>query len=412
VPHFPSALNRLLEPFDGREMRRIVAHHDGDHGVGSGPRSWTCIRHLKALLFAQFSGLSSLRELCDGMAAQPGALYHLGLRLPRRSTLCDALGQRPQSDFLAAVFRDICAGLLGQAQRTVRRDGASLIQLLDASPIMIRDPRSAWAEADPHTRGLKLHIGFDPRNSLLDWVDVTSPKVSDVKAARDIAIASGATYVYDKPVLSEVEGGYLDFGWWQSIHAAGAFFVSRLKTNTMRRDVVASQGQLEAGILADNHLRIGHKPVLSFAEGAPRGKARNALYDTDLREVRVAREGKAPLVLITNDLTRPASEVAALYKERWQIELLFKWIKQNLKIKRFLGRNENAVKTQIYVALIAFILLRLFRNAIAPTANPKALLTRPKTALFAPFSLRNQTKPPPHRPQKHHSSQQLEMAIP
>jgi putative transposase len=351
VPHFPSALNRLLEPLDGREMRRIVAHHDGDHGVGSGPRSWSCIRHLKALLFAQFSGLSSLRELCDGMAAQPGALYHLGLRLPRRSTLCDALGQRPQSDFLAAVFRDICAGLLGQAQRTVRRDGASLIQLLDASPIMIRDPRSAWAEADPHTRGLKLHIGFDPRNSLLDWVDVTSPKVSDVKAARDIAIASGATYVYDKPVLS-------------------------------------------------------------FAEGAPRGKARNALYDTDLREVRVAREGKAPLVLITNDLTRPASEVAALYKERWQIELLFKWIKQNLKIKRFLGRNENAVKTQIYVALIAFILLRLFRNAIAPTANPKALLTRPKTALFAPFSLRNQTKPPPHRPQKHHSSQQLEMAIP
>ncbi len=391
MPHFPSALNRLLEPLDGREMRRIVAHHDGDHGVGSGPRSWTCVRHLKALLFAQFSGLSSLRELCDGMAAQPGALYHLGLRLPRRSTLCDALGQRP-----SAVFRDICAGLLGQAQRAVRRDGASLIQLLDASPIMIRDPRSAWAEADPHTRGLKLHIGFDPRNSLLDWVDVTSPKVSDVKAARAVPITSGATYVYDK--------GYLDFGWWQSIHEAGAFFVSRLKTNTMRRDVVASDGQLEADILADNHLRIGHK--------APRGKARNALYDTDLREVRVAREGKAPLVLITNDLTRPASEIAALYKERWQIELLFKWIKQNLKIKRFLGRNENAVKTQIYVALIAFILLRLFRNAIAPTANPKALLTRLKTALFAPFSLRNQTKPPPHRPQKHHSSQQLELAIP
>lgn len=173
MPHSPSALNRLLEPLDGRDMRRIVAAHDGDHGVGSGPRSWTCVRHLKALLFAQFSGLSSLRELCDGMAAQPASLYHLGLRLPRRSTLCDALSQRP-----SAVFRDICGGLLGQAQRAVRRDGAALIQLLDASPIMIRDPRSAWAEADPHTRGLKLHIGFDPRGSLLDWVEVTSPKVS------------------------------------------------------------------------------------------------------------------------------------------------------------------------------------------------------------------------------------------
>ena len=270
-----------------------------------------------------------------------------------------------------------------------------MIQLLDATPIQIRDPRSAWAEADPHTRGLKLHIGFDPRNSLLDWVDVTSPRVSDVKAARAVPIASGATYVYDK--------GYLDFGWWQSIHEAGAVFVSRLKSNTMRRDVAARDGPLEAGIVADSRLRIGHK--------APRARARNTLYDTDLREIRVEREGKTPLVLITNDLARPASEIAALYKERWQIELLFKWIKQNLKIKRFLGRNENAVKTQIYVALIAFILLRLLRHAIAPAANPKALLTRLKIAIFAPFSLRNHTKPPPQNPPRPSHSQQLHLAL-
>lgn len=390
MPHFPSALNRLLEPLDGREMRRIVAVHDGDHGVGSGPRSWTCVRHLKTLLFAQFSGLSSLRELCDGMAAQPASLYHLGLRLPRRSTLCDALSQRPSE-----VFRDICGGLLSQAQRAVRGEGAALIQLLDASPIMIRDPRSDWAESDNHTRGLKLHIGFDPRETLLDWVEVTSPKVSDIKAARRISLTSGTTYVYDK--------GYLDFGWWQQIHEAGAFFVSRLKTNTMRREVQARMGPFEDGILADSRLRIGHK--------APRGGATNTLYDTDLREIRVLRDGKAPLVLITNDHSRPASAIAALYKERWQIELLFKWIKQNLKIKRFLGRSENAVKTQIYVALIAFLLLRLFRAAIAPMGNPKALLTRLKTALFAPFSLLNHTKPPPRRPDISLLSPQFALAL-
>lgn len=390
MPHFPSALNRLLEPLDGREMRRIVGLHDGDHGVGSGERSWTCVRHLKTLLFAQFSGLSSLRELCDGMAAQPASLYHLGLRLPRRSTLCDALSHRP-----SAVFRDICGGLLGQAQRTVRRDGAALIQLLDATPIQVRDPRSDWAEADPHTRGLKLHIGFDPRNTVLDWVDLTSPRVNDVTAARTITITSGTTYVYDK--------GYLDFGWWQSIHEAKAFFVSRIKTNTKRREVQEVMGPFGPGILADNWLRIGHK--------APRAGAKNVLFDTDLREIIVERPDKKPLVLITNDLTRPAQEIAALYKERWQIELLFKWIKQNLRIKRFLGRNENAVKTQIYVALIAFILLRLFRAAIAPTANAKALLTRLKTALFAPFSLTNHTKPPPKRPSLIPPSKQFEMAI-
>jgi putative transposase len=390
VPHSPSALNRLLEPLDGREMRRIVAAHEGDHGVGSGPRSWTCVRHLKALLFGQFSGLSSLRDLCDGMASQPASLYHLGLRLPRRSTLCDALSQRP-----SAVFRDICGSLLGQAQRTIRREGAALIQLLDATPIMIRDPRSAWAERDTHTRGLKLHIGFDPRETLLDWIEVTSPKISDIKAARLISLTSGTTYVYDK--------GYLDFGWWHQIHEAGAFFVSRLKTNTKRRDVVERCGPMEPGILADSRLRIGHK--------APRGGAANALYDTDLREIRVARDGKAPLVLITNDHNRPASEIAALYQERWQIELLFKWLKQNLKIKRFLGRSENAIKTQIYVALIAFLLLRLFRAAIAPNGNPKALLTRLKTALFAPFSLANHNKPPPQRPANLPPKPQLEMPL-
>jgi putative transposase len=390
VPHIPSALNRLLEPLNGREMRRIVAAHDGDHGVGSGPRSWTCVRHLKTLLFAQFSGLSSLRELCDGMAAQPASLYHLGLRLPRRSTLCDALSQRP-----SAVFRDICGSLLGQAQRTVRRESAALIQLLDATPIMIRDPRSAWAEADKHTRGLKLHIGFDPRDTLLDWVDLTSPKTSDITAARAVPITSGTTYVYDK--------GYIDFGWWQSIHKAGAFFVSRLKINTKRREVREGEGPFAPGILADNKLQIGHK--------APRGGAKNMLYDTDLREVRVLREGKTPLILITNDLTRPASEIAALYKERWQIELLFKWIKQNLKIKRFLGRSENAVKTQIYVALIAFLLLRIFRAATAPQANPKALLTRLKTALFTPFNLVNHTKPPPRRPDKTTPPTQFALAL-
>ena len=281
------------------------------------------MRHLKTLLFAQFSGLSSLRELCDGMAAQPASLYHLGLRLPRRSTLCDALSQRP-----AGVFRDICGGLLGQAQRTVRREGAALIQLLDASPIMILDQRSAWAERDKHTRGLKLHIGSDPRETLLDWV-VTSPRISDIKAARAVPITSGTTYVYDKPVLSACKA----------------------------------------------------------VEGAPRGGARNTLYDTDLREIRVMRDGKAPLVLITNDHSRPASEIAALYK----------WIKQNLKIKRWSahperlpwqavegGRSENAVKTQIYVALIAFLLLRLFRAATLPTGNPKSAPHTPQNRALRP----------------------------
>lgn len=389
MPFAASAFQRLLEPLDRREMNRIVAAHEGDHGVGSGPNAWTCVRHLRAMLFAQFAGLNSLREIEQGLAANPGGLYHLDLRLPRRSTLGDAQGARP-----AAVFRDICQSLMGRASRAVRHEGKELIQLVDASPIPLRDPRFGWAEADNHLRGLKLHIGYDPRAEVTDWIDVTSPRVSDLKAAREMPLVSGTVYVFDK--------GYLDYGWWRRLHDRQALFVSRLKSNSHRRDVVARTAQGE-GILEDNDLKIGH--------AAPRGGARNLLFDVALREVVVERDGKKPLRLITNDLSRPAGQIAALYKERWQIELLFKWIKQNLKIKRFIGRSENAVKIQIYTALIAFLLLRMFRHANACGLSPKAVLSRVSVALFSRFDISNRAKPPPRQPAQLPQSPQLALKL-
>ena len=378
MPYAASAFHRLLEPLDRRELGRITARHRGDHGVGKGAKAWTCERHLKAMLFAQFAGLTSLREIEQGLGAAPQALYHLNLRPAPRSTLADALALRPSE-----VFRDVCLGLIGRVSRVVRREGEALIQLIDATPIPLRDTRFDWAEADARTRGLKLHIGYDPRVDLPFWADVTSPKVSDIAAARGIEIVSGATYVFDK--------GYVDYSWWHRIAEAEALFVSRLKSNASCRDIVARTPAGE-GIVADNLIKLGH--------ARPRGGAVNPLHDVPLREILVEREGKDPLRLVTNDLIRPASEIAALYKERWQIELLFKWIKQNLRIKRFLGRSENAVKSQIYIALIAFLLLRLFRQTHARShgAGPKALVARLKVALFGRFDLTNPEKPPPRHP--------------
>ena len=155
-------------------------------------------------------------------------------------------------------------------------------------------------------------------------------------------------------------------------------------------------------------LKIGHRK--------PRGGATNPLYDTELREIVVEREdeGKQPLHLITNDHSRPAAEIAALYRQRWQIELVFKWIKQNLKIKTFLGRSENAVRIQIYVALIAFMLLRLFKQSHAKShkAALSALLARLKVALLDPFNLSNKAKPPPRPPHKRKPNPQLKLQIP
>lgn len=380
MPHLRTAFHQLLEPLDRRIIARAVAAHAGDRGVGGGERAWTCERHLKSLLFAQWAGLTSLREIVAGLGAHRSRFYHLNLRAPCRSTLAEANADRP-----AAVFRDLAMALIPVAAGASRQESEALIRLLDATPIPLKGDGFPWAEANSRTRGLKVHLLYDPQQRRPVWFDVTSAKVDDVVAGRDIPLEPGATYVFDK--------GYTDFRWWSEILSAGAFFVTRRKRNTRRREIV-EQTVVGDGILADRRLKIGHRQ--------PRGGAPlNPLYQVELREIAVARpDDKEPLYLLTNDLQRPAGDIARLYKARWDIELLFKWLKQNLKIRHFLGRSENAVRTQIYVALIAFMLLRMLHHTAARAfKNSTALLlTQLKLGLFGPFSLRQTNTPPPQPP--------------
>jgi IS4 transposase len=378
---------------DRRVIARAVAAHAGDRGVGGGDNAWTCERHLKALLFAQFAGLKSLREIVAALAGQSASFYHLNLRAPRRATLADANAARP-----AAVFRELATALVPVAAGALRREGEALIRLLDATPIPLKDQRLGWAEASARTRGLKLHLLYDPRHGRPVWFELTSAKLDDVVAGRRVPRETGATYVFDK--------GYTDHRWWFAIRAAGAFFVTRRKRNAHCREV----GTLIAtgdGIQADRRVKLGyHRPH----GGAPK----NPLFDVVLREVTVARPGKdEPLYLLTNDFDRPAAEIARLYKERWEIELLFKWLKQNLKIRRFLGRSENAVRTQIYVALIAFMLLRiLHQTAVRGGKTSTALLlAQIKIGLFRPLDMRNAHKPPPRPPCRRPPYPQLNLAL-
>jgi len=391
VPFTPNAFLRLLEPLDRRMVERAVAQHDGDRGVGTGPKGWTCARHLKSLLFAQWAGLESLREIVIALSGRQAGLYHLDLRPPRRSTLSDASAKRP-----AAVFGAIAAALLPRLEGVLRGEGAALIRLLDSTPIMLKGDAFAWAERSARIRGLKLHLLYDPRQSRPVWFALSSAKVDDVVAGRAAPLQPGATYVFDK--------GYTDYHWWAEIIRAGAFFVTRRKRNGYARRLGECPAE-GAAILADRTLAVGHR--------RPRGGAPpNPLYDTTLREVVVARDGGEPLVLLTNDLTRPAAEIARLYKERWQIELLFKWLKQNLKIRRFWGRSENAVKLQIYVALIAFMLLRLLHHtsARAFSGTTTLLLTHLRLTLFRPLDFR--PAPYPRPPDLHPPNPQLSLALP
>jgi putative transposase len=380
VPYTPTAFQRLLEPLDRRVIARAVVAHDGDRGVGRGDNAWTCDRHLKSLLFAQLAGLTSLRQIVTGLAAHSRWFYHLNLRAPCRSTLADANAERP-----AAVFRDVAVALIPVAAGALRGDSEALIRLLDATPIPLKGDGFPWAEANARTRGLKLHLLYDSRQRQPVWFDLTSAKIDDVVAGRAIPLEKGATYVFDK--------GYTDYRWWSQIIDAGAVFVTRRKRNAQCRDI-REQSASGDGIVADRLLKIGHRQ--------PRGGAPvNPLYQTELREIVVARpDHDQPLYLLTNDFERPATDIAQLYKERWEIELLFKWLKQNLKIRRFLGRSENAVRTQIYVALIAFLLLRILHQTAARSFKDSTalLLTRLKLGLFGPFSLQEHATPPPKTP--------------
>ena len=217
------------------------------------------------------------------------------------------------------------------------------------------------------------------------WFEVSSAKVDDVVAGRATPLEPGATYVFDK--------GYTDYRWWAQIIDGGACFVTRRKRNARCRLVRARRAKGE-GVLADRLIKIGHRQ--------PRGGAPvNPLYDVTLREIVVARaDHDEPLYLLTNDRKRPATEIAQLYKARWEIELLFKWLKQNLKIRCFLGRSENAVRMQIYVALIAFMLLRILHHTAARAfkGSTALLLTHIKLSLFNPFSLCQHKTPPPKPP--------------
>jgi putative transposase len=393
VPFSPSAFARLLEPLDRRVVARAVARHDGDRGVGDGENAWTCTRHLKTLLFAQWAGLNSLREIEAGLGGQSAAFYHLNLRQPCRSTLADANAQRP-----AAVFGEIAAVLAAKLAGVLSGESQALIRLLDSTPIMLKGDGFAWAERSARIRGLKLHLLYDPRQNRPVWFQVSSAKLDDVVAGRAAPLEKGATYVFDK--------GYTDYRWWAQIIRAGGFFVTRRKKNGHARRL-GERPTEGVRILADRTVQIGHR--------RPHGSAApNPLYRTTLREVVVERDGGGePLVLLTNDLERPAAEIAQLYKERWQIELLFKWLKQNLKIRRFLGRSENAVKVQIYVALIAFMLLRLLHHTAARAfqAGTALFLAQIKIALFRPLTLRQTAKPPPRPPALRPPPPQLSLAL-
>ena len=329
--HRDSIFASLLKPIDRRQFRAIVERFDGD-AYDKSFKSWD---HLVALIFAQFSGIDGLRGLEAAFNANAHQHYHLGVGKLARSTLSDANERRP-----VEVFAETFAQLATMADRHTRQDGAEVVRLIDASPVPLGKV-CKWAKWNGRIRGMKLHVVHHPQRDCPRCVEITPANVNDVEIGRQVALEAGATYVFDK--------GYCHFGWWKKINDANAFFITRAKVNTRLR---ATKKRYVRKKIGDGFTVTDDAEVKLVSKGDSR-------LAIPLRRIKIKREDGAIMTLITNDLTRTPIEIAALYKARWQIELLFRWIKQHLHIDNFLGRNPNAVRLQIVAAMIAYLLLRL-----------------------------------------------------
>jgi hypothetical protein len=351
-------------------FEKIVAEENADKYT----KGFRCWDQLLAMTFNQLSGATSLRQLEASFNSQPAAHYHLGTQPLKRSTLADANAKRS-----SRVFERLFQALLPLAKGRMKHDLKEFVYLMDASVVHLAGAAfDAWAKQYRNnvSQGLKLHLAIEQQAQCPVFGELSGADKSDLSHGRNMPLEAGATYVFDR--------GYYDFDWWHQIQQADALFVTRLKKNAAV-EVVTS-----LVIPTKDHDTVLEDAIVRFTRKYNGKHNRpNPYWQECARRVVVDRPDKAtPLILITNDFERSAAEIAELYQKRWGIELFFKWIKQNLKIKRFLGRSEQAVRTQIYVALITYLLLYLYRKSqaisesfmLCLTAVQTTLLQRPETA--------------------------------
>jgi IS4 transposase len=368
MPHHNTVLRDILKLVPWHRFEGLVEEHDADARV----RRLSTKGQFVALLYGQLSGASSLRDIVTGLSSHAARLYHLGAEAVQRSTFSDANAKRP-----VAVFSELLESMMKQAHRGLRRKLAETTYLIDATSVRLNEHSANWARFSAGFCGAKVHVIYDADADCPIYAAVSSANVNDISAAHQMPIEPGATYVFDL--------GYYDYLWWAALDAASCRIVTRFKSNTPLDVVEELQVTQGSNILSD---RIGFLP-------ARQAKSRRNPMQHAVREIRVTTETGKVLRILSNDLDAGAEEIANLYRRRWAIELFFRWVKQTLKITRFVGVSENAVRIQIAVALIAFLLLRLAQAA--QTAIQSTLvfsrLVRANLMHRRPFD--NLLEPPP-----------------
>jgi hypothetical protein len=320
------------------EFQRIVNKYRGDYRS----RHFSCWAHLACMIFAQIRQESSLRDIDRALNAHAAKLYHIGIQQCPRSTLADANERRDYR-----IYEEFAKAMMQRARREYATtelaiDVDNAVYALDASIIDLTLSLFPWAKFRKAKGAIKLHAMVDLRGNIPAFLTITDGKVHDVKAAPQVPIEPEGIYVVDR--------GYVDFSWLWSIQQAGAFFVTRLKTSIKWTRVISHPVDKSLGLRCDQEILLSTKRL-------------QGLYPIRLRRVSFRDETQErTLVFLSNNFALPAETIAALYKARWEIELFFKWIKQNLRVKAFYGTSANAVKIQIWVAMIVYLMLTILKE--------------------------------------------------
>jgi Domain of unknown function (DUF4372)/Transposase DDE domain len=377
---------QVMEYVPWKTFGRIVNRYHGDAGV----RTLGCADLFRVMAFAQLTWRESLRDIEVCLTANQTKLFHMGLKnIPARSTLSDALNLRDWR-----IYHELAMRLIARA-RTLYAEEPHGIELdatlyaLDATTIDLCLSLFDWAPFRSTKAAVKMHTLLDLRGAIPAFIHISDGKMHEVKVLDFMPVEAGAFYVMDR--------GYLDFARLYNLHQAGAFFISRAKRGMNARRVYSSQTDRTTGVVCDQKIALN-------------GLYTSKHYPIHLRRIRYKDpdSGKT-LIFLTNNMTLPPLIIAALYKRRWQVELFFKWIKQHLRIKRFLGTSENAVKTQIWSAVSTYTLIAIVKKELNLDASLYTLLQILSVSVFEKTPLLQAFSETLHETEPYDSCNQLNL---
>jgi len=350
---------QLMEFVPWTSFARIVARYGGDSGV----RCLPCTEQFCAMAFAQLTYRESLRDIEACLLANQTKLYGMGFRSPvRRSTLADANEGRDWH-----IWADLAALLIKRARKLYSNDSFGIelhntVYALDATTIGLCLSLFPWAPFRSTKAAVRLHTLLDLRSKIPTFIHISDGRTHEINVLDMLIAEAGAFYVMDR--------GYLDFSRLFALHQTGAFFVTRAKRGMNAHRIYSMPADRDTGVICDQRIMLDGFYI-----------ARD--YPEQLRRIRFKDpESGKTLVFLTNNTALPALTIAALYKGRWQVELFFKWIKQHLRIKRFIGTSENAVKTQIWCAVATYVLIAIVKRELHLDSSLYTLLQIISVSVF------------------------------